>query len=197
MFTGIIEEIGTVKKIIDYGNYKKVTINCKYVLSDVKLGDSIATDGICLTVEHKTPNTYTAHIMNQTIKMTSFNNLKIGQHVNLERAILPTTRFGGHIVSGHIDYIGTIKNIQKGSTIIFTISTEKEAFDTIINQGSITINGISLTVFNIKNNEFSVSIIPETIKNTNLQYLRINDKVNLETDIVGKYILNITRRYHE
>lgn len=184
MFTGIVEEVGSV---VNPGN--KLKIKCKKILSDIKLGDSIAVNGICLTVTEFNLDSITVDVMNETLNKTYLGSMKKNDLVNLERAMLANGRFGGHIVSGHIDGTGIIKEIKKdGISIWYTIIAEDRILNYIVEKGSIAIDGISLTVAYIDKKVFKVSVIPHTQKNTILLYKNIGDKVNLENDIVGKYI---------
>lgn len=184
MFTGIVEEVGS---IVNPGN--KLKIKCKKILSDIKLGDSIAVNGICLTVTEFNSDSITVDVMNETLNKTYLGSMKKNDLVNLERAMLANGRFGGHIVSGHIDGTGIIKEIKKdGISIWYTIIAEDRILNYIVEKGSIAIDGISLTVAYIDENVFKVSVIPHTQKNTILLSKNIGDKVNLENDIVGKYI---------
>lgn len=184
MFTGIVEEVGSV---VNPGN--KLKIKCKKILSDIKLGDSIAVNGICLTVTEFNSDSITVDVMNETLNKTYLGSMKKNDLVNLERAMLANGRFGGHIVSGHIDGTGIIKEIKKdGISIWYTIIAEDRILNYIVEKGSIAIDGISLTVAYIDENVFKVSVIPHTQKNTILLSKNIGDKVNLENDIVGKYI---------
>lgn len=189
MFTGIIEEVGTVQAIQHSGGNSFIKISAEKILSDVHDGDSIAVNGVCLTVTDFSNNIFRADVMNETLNRSSLGSLKKGSPVNLERAMSANGRFGGHIVSGHIDGTGVISDIKKdGIAIWYTISTKPEIMRYIIEKGSIAIDGISLTVAKVTDNNFSVSIIPHTAQQTILLYKRIGDIVNLENDIVGKYI---------
>lgn len=184
MFTGIVEEIGS---IINPGN--KLKIKCKKILSDVNLGDSIAVNGICLTVTEFNTDSITVDVMNETLNKTYLGSMKKGDLVNLERAMPANGRFGGHIVSGHIDGTGIIRKIKKdGISIWYSISADNKILNYIVEKGSIAIDGISLTVAYIDEEVFKVSVIPHTQENTTLLSKNIGDKVNLENDIIGKYI---------
>lgn len=173
MFTGIIEEIGLIKSF----DGKKLVVECSKVLENTKIGDSIAIDGCCQTVVSMTENTFQANVSSETLKITK--GFRQGEKVNLERALTPSARMGGHIVQGHVDSVG-----------IYLGNMEFEVKDSryIIYKGSITVNGISLTVSKLDGNIFGVSIIPHTLEFTNLKNLRIGDKVNIETDILGRYV---------
>jgi len=188
MFTGIIEEVGTVTSVIAGAKSSRVTINANKIFSDLKLGDSVATNGVCLTVSDMTSTTFTADVMHETLKYTALAGLANGTKVNLERAMAANGRFGGHIVSGHIDGTGAICNMKNDdNAIIYTISTEPNITKYIVKKGSITIDGISLTVTHVDERNFSVSIIPHTLEETVLIERKIGSIVNLEVDILAKY----------
>ena len=187
MFTGIIEEIGKIQTVTQ----NKITIQVKKVLEGTKLGDSIAVNGVCLTVTGINTDCFDADISPETIRVTALGGLKSGSLVNLERAIPADGRFGGHIVSGHIDGKGKSKYIKKEGNffnLIFEVPYELTKY--IVKKGSITVNGISLTVAEINGNNVSIAIIPHTFENTNLKTLQIGDYVNIETDILAKYVEN-------
>ncbi len=189
MFTGIIEEVGKLKRLSKGGKESRIEISCKNILSDLHIGDSIAVNGVCLTVVSFTENSFTADVMNETFHRTNLGQLKTSESVNLERAMAANGRFGGHIVSGHIDGQGIIKSIKPDSNAIwFEIKTEKKILDYIVEKGSIAIDGISLTVARVDASSFYVSIIPHTLSETVLGHKKIGDSVNLENDMVGKYI---------
>lgn len=190
MFTGLVEEIGTISKIRKGINAYQISIEAKYILSDIKLGDSIATNGACLTVVEKNNSNFTVDIMAETVKLTSFDKMKLGDTVNLERAMRLSDRLGGHLVSGHIDGIGKINKIKKEDIAnIISIEAPQELLNQMLNKGSIAIDGISLTITHVSSKEFQVSIIPHTSKETTLLKKSIGDLVNLETDMIGKYVL--------
>lgn len=185
MFTGIVEEIGTIKALKPGG----LEVCAKKVLEDVHLGDSIAVNGVCLTVTSFTGSSFIVDVMPETFRRSSLSELSIGSRVNLERAMAANGRFGGHIVAGHIDDTGTVSSIKKEENAVWiTIATPPDLLKYIIEKGSITIDGISLTVASVTDCNFSVSIIPHTGKETILLDKRIGQKVNLECDMVGKYI---------
>lgn len=189
MFTGIIEEIGTIKNINTNGVSAQLNIASNIVLEGTKIGDSIAVNGVCLTVTSLTSNSFTADIMAETLRRSNLGNLVPQSKVNLERAMIANGRFGGHIVSGHIDGTGTIIETKpEGNAIWVKIKTSSEILKYIIQKGSITIDGISLTVAKITDQDFSVSIIPHTAENTTLLQKKVGEVVNLENDIVGKYV---------
>lgn len=187
MFTGIVEEIGIVKSVID-SEFGSITIDAKKVLEDVHIGDSIAVNGVCLTVTSFNSHSFTADVMGETVRRTSLSQLNKGSSVNLERAMIASGRFGGHIVSGHVDSIGKISRMKRdGNSIRVTIDTSYDTLRYIVEKGSICIDGISLTVTNIDNVGFSVSVIPHTMSETTLLNKKVGDNVNLETDIIAKY----------
>ncbi len=189
MFTGIIEEVGIIKSIQKSTNSIKLTIYANKIFQDLKIGDSIAVNGICLTVTKMNNNEFTADVMHETIDRTSLSTLKKGSTVNLERALLVSDRFGGHIVLGHIDGIGTITNIKKDNIAIwYTIKAEPNIMKYIVDKGSVAIDGISLTVAKVSKDNFSISAIPHTLENTTLLGKSINEVVNIENDCIGKYI---------
>lgn len=189
MFTGIIEEIGHVAAIKKGVKSVVLTIKAKKVLEDTKLGDSIAVNGVCLTVTNLAKGVFMADVMHETMNRSSLSKLKVGDELNLERAMLAGGRFGGHIVSGHIDGLGIIAEINKDDNAYwYKIKTSEEILRGIVMKGSICIDGISLTVADLDNTSFSVSIIPHTRENTILFKKQPGDCVNLENDIVGKYI---------
>lgn len=189
MFTGIIEEVGQIAGIKRQGDFAVLTINGSKVLTDAQLGDSIAVNGVCLTVTEFSPTHFCADVMAETLHRTSLGELRTGSPVNLERAMAANGRFGGHIVSGHIDGIGEIVSITPADNAVwYKIKSEPKIMRYIIEKGSITIDGISLTVVDCDERQFRVSIIPHTIKETNLSSKKIGSIVNLENDVVGKYV---------
>lgn len=190
MFTGIIEEIGIVKSI-SRGEKASIIVGCEKILDDMKIGDSIAIDGVCQTVTAFDKNSFSAQVSQETLNVTTLSKIKTGTKVNLERALTLNSRLGGHIVTGHIDGLAKLKNIQqKGEFYDITFEAEKDLTKYIVKKGSVAINGISLTVADINANEFSIALIPQTFKNTNLCQLRRGDFVNIEVDILAKYIEN-------
>lgn len=189
MFTGIIEEVGSVASIRKGAHSCVLTVNASRVLEDVHLGDSIATNGVCLTVTSFTSHSFSADVMHETLNRSSLGSLHIGSPVNLERAMLAGGRFDGHIVSGHIDGVGTISSIKEDDNAVwYTVEAPSNILRYIIEKGSITLDGISLTVAKVTNSNFSVSIIPHTRVQTNLASKKVGDVLNLENDLVGKYV---------
>lgn len=189
MFTGIVEELGTVKHLQKGTKSVVLTIEANKILSDASVGSSIAVNGVCLTVTSFTQTNFTADVMHETLKRSSLGSLVVGGKVNLERAMAANGRFGGHIVAGHIDDIGTISTIKKDDNAIwYTIETTDMLLRYVIAKGSIAIDGISLTVATLNKTNFSVSVIPHTLKNTVLAFKKVGDIVNLENDCIGKYV---------
>lgn len=189
MFTGIIEEVGEVLQLHKGKDSAQLTIKAHKVLEDVAIGDSIAVNGVCLTVTSFQAQSFTADVMHETLNRSSLAQLKNKSHVNLERAMIAGGRFGGHIVAGHVDGIGTIVDIQKDDVAVwYTIQAKEEIMRYIIEKGSIAIDGISLTVARVDENSFAISAIPHTIQHTTLWERKKGDSVNLENDMVGKYI---------
>ena len=185
MFTGIIEELGRLKNLSE----GRIEISCTKILEDMKIGDSISTNGICLTVTDFAENFFVADVMPETLRRTSLAELNSGGVVNLERAMKFTDRFGGHIVSGHIDGTGKILNFRaEGNAIVINISAEKNLLRQIAEKGSVALDGISLTVVDSDSENFSVSMIPHTREVTNFKFKRVGSLVNIETDILAKYI---------
>ena len=189
MFTGIVEELGRIERIERGANSIKLHISGDVIFSDVKLGDSVATNGVCLTVSALSGKTFTADVMPETLNRSSLGSLSAGGHVNLERAMPADGRFGGHIVTGHIDGMGKITKITKDDNAIWIkISADSSILRYVIEKGSITIDGISLTIADVSENDFAVSIIPHTASVTTLGKRKVGDTVNLEVDIIGKYV---------
>lgn len=189
MFTGIIEETGTVKKIIGHQTSGFIEIKAKKVLEGTNIGDSIAVNGVCLTVTKLQSDSFVADVMAETLRKTNLGSLPIGANVNLERAMAAGGRFGGHIVSGHIDGTGTIQCLKpEGNAVWVTIQAPAPILHLIVNKGSIAIDGISLTVAYVDDSVFKVSIIPHTGEETTLLKRKPGDIVNLENDVIGKYV---------
>lgn len=189
MFTGIIEEMGNMVRVESGSTSGKIQLQADKVLEGTKIGDSIAVNGVCLTVVELHGNGFTADVMPETLKRSNLGQLAPGSRVNLERAMAIDGRFGGHIVSGHIDGTGKIKKIwREQNAVWYTIDTSKEVMRYIVEKGSIAIDGTSLTVALVTENSFSVSIIPHTLGETVLGEKKAGDTVNLENDIIGKYV---------
>ena len=194
VFTGIIEEVGVVKSIRMGAQSAVITIQAEKVMEDIHVGDSIATNGVCLTVTSFDKNSYSVDVMHETLRRTNLGTLKSGSRGNLERAMAADGRFGGHIVAGHVDDPGTITSMEKDDNAIWiTIRTTPAVLKYIVEKGSIAIDGISLTVARVDDKSFAVSVIPHTGANTTLLEKKPGDTVNLETDMVGKYVEKLLR----
>ncbi len=189
MFTGLIEEIGYIEKITSQNSSGQLLIHAKTIQEGTKLGDSIAVNGVCLTVTNVTKTSFTADVMPETLKRSNLGNLQKGSPVHLERAMAANGRFGGHMVSGHIDGTGIISGKkQEGNAIRLFITADTPLLRQMIEKGSIAIDGVSLTVISVEQSQFSVGIIPHTSTQTILLDKKIGDSVNLETDVIAKYI---------
>lgn len=189
MFTGLIEEVGTIQSVRHGARSCVLTIGCRTVLEGSQIGDSIAVNGVCLTVTSMGGSYYTADVMAETMNRSSLGQLSTGAKVNLERAMPANGRFGGHIVSGHIDGTGTVQSIEPDDNAVwYTIAAKADLLRYIVEKGSITIDGISLTVAYVDDHCFKVSIIPHTQQVTALHDRKVGDIVNLECDIIGKYV---------
>ena len=188
MFTGIVEEIGTINNLVN----SALTIQAEKVLTDIKLGDSIAVNGTCLTVVNFTESKFSVDLAPETLRRTTFGDLNPGDPVNLERALSANDRFGGHMVQGHVDATGRVISIRdEGDSSIFRISNPKRLKPYLVEKGFIAIDGISLTIVKALTSSFTLSVIPYTRINTNLRDQRIGGKVNLEVDILAKYVENL------
>lgn len=195
MFTGIIEEIGILQTIQRGTRSVSLGIGCSKVLEGTKTGDSIAVNGVCLTVTGISGTGYTADVMPETLERSSLGALKKNSRVNLERAMAADGRFGGHIVAGHIDGTGMVQEIRKDETAVwYRIAADENVLRYIVEKGSVAVDGISLTVARVTGQDFSVSVIPHTQGVTNLTDRRAGDIVNLECDVIGKYVEKLCRR---
>jgi riboflavin synthase len=189
MFTGLIEEIGIIKGINSFGGGKKISIQCKKILSDSKVDDSIAVNGVCQTITEMTNDMFEFVSVEETLKKTTIKNWQINRKVNLERALKLSDRLGGHLLLGHVDTPSTVINkTALNTSTIFEIKIPSGFSKYVIPKGSIAIDGISLTIADLKEHSFTVSVIPHTTDNTILKFLNTGDEVNLEFDIIGKYI---------
>lgn len=190
MFTGIVEAVGTLAALTPKGDDMSIRVNCGTLdMQDVKLGDSIATNGVCLTVVAMTSTSYTADLSMETLSKTGFANYRIGDKVNLEKAMLPTTRFGGHIVSGHVDGVGEIiERHSVGRSVEFWVNVPSDIEKYIAQKGSITVDGISLTVNDLRKNAFKLTIVPHTSSETTIDDFQVGRKVNLEVDVMARYL---------
>jgi riboflavin synthase len=195
MFTGIIETLGTVSGMTKEGTNVRFEISSP-ITSELKVDQSVSHNGVCLTVVAVQGNTYSVTAIDETLKKTNLKSWAIGKKVNLERCMPANGRFDGHIVQGHVDQVGKIEKIsEQDGSWIFDFSYDPNIGNVTVEKGSITVNGTSLTCFNSKNGRFSVAIIPYTYEHTNFHALQIGDEVNLEFDIIGKYIQRIIRGY--
>ena len=195
MFTGIVEDVGLVKVLQKNRGCMKITVVSSKIVSDVKLGDSIAVNGVCLTVTNYNERELTMDVMPETVKATNLDVLAVGDPVNLERAMPANGRFGGHFVSGHVDGIGKIlRKRPLANAVYIDVELAEELIDYCIQKGSITIDGTSLTLFAVEKNSVTVSLIPHTYKETVLGMKNVGAHVNIETDLVGKYIMNQLQR---
>lgn len=189
MFTGIVEETGTVESVKKGVHSAVLTIRAEKVLEGLKMGDSIAVNGICLTVTAHSNHGFMADVMHETLNRSSLGGLRTGMRVNLERAMAADGRFGGHIVSGHVDGVGTVTQIQRDDTAVwYTVQAPPAILRYLVEKGSVTVDGISLTVARVSGHSFSVSVIPHTAQVTVLGERRVGDRVNLEADLIGKYV---------
>jgi riboflavin synthase len=189
MFTGIVESMGFIKEIASSGTNKSFWIESS-LSSSFKVDQSVAHNGVCLTVEDVQENLHKVTAVEETLNKTELNQWTVGYHVNMERSLLPTNRLDGHFVQGHVDSTGKCKNItDRQGSYEFEFEFPKKFTELVIEKGSIAVNGISLTAFNVKKHVFTVAIIPYTFDHTNLQFIKKGDQVNLEFDMIGKYIL--------
>lgn len=189
MFTGIVEELGRVKDIVQGNNFVKISVWCREILSDIKIGDSVAVNGICLTVTGLGNDWFAADVMPETMRRTNLGALNISGEVNLERALRLSDRLGGHIVSGHIDGTGVVgSKVQEGNAVWVTIEVSRDILKYMVLKGSVAIDGTSLTVAYVDDRCFKVSLIPLTTDITTLGTRKIGDSVNIECDVIGKYV---------
>ena len=191
MFTGIVEEVGSVVNISDNG----MTVRAEKVMSDLKLGDSIAVNGACLTAVSLSGSEFSVDLSPETMRRTSLGDLSAGDSVNLERALSASDRMGGHIVQGHVDGTGRVTSTKEdGDSIIFRVRTPARLMPYIVEKGFIAVDGISLTVVKVATSSFTLAVIPYTLRNTNLETLSVGARVNLEADILAKYVENLLKR---
>ena len=189
MFTGIIESLGTVESLQNVGGDVRLRIGTDLDMSDVHLGDSIATTGICLTVIDWGEHWYAADVSRESLNRTTLGSWKVGQRVNVEKAMLPTTRFGGHIVSGHVDAVGEITVVREDArSLYFEVTAPPEIARYLAEKGSITVDGISLTINHLRGHILSLNLIPHTAERTNIATWKSGSKVNLEVDVLARYI---------
>jgi len=193
MFTGIIEEVGSVKLIKGSANgARKLSIGCRTVLDDLKVGDSLAVNGVCLTIVERNDEQVEVEAVEETVKKTMIGSLKQGSRVNLERSVRLSDRLGGHLVQGHVDATGRVISIEKlPMSRMYRFKISRTLMKYLIPVGSISINGVSLTVAEKSSDSFKVAIIPHTFENTTFKYLRAGDSVNIEVDMIAKYVENL------
>ncbi len=199
MFTGIVEEVGTIKLLNTIGTDQSgLTVNCSMIQSDMRIGDSVAVDGVCLTTIRYNDTQVVFEISGETVKKTLFAQKKSGNRVNLERALLLTDRLGGHIVQGHVDSMATLLDInQLNSFYELEFSLPEDVKQYFVNKGSVCINGISLTIASLSADRFRVAIIPHTYRETTLSDLKTSDQVHIETDVIARYIERLLSRHQE
>jgi riboflavin synthase len=189
LFTGIVEELGTVEALERQSDSVRLTVRAATVLEDTGSGDSISVNGCCLTVAERTEATWTADVMAETLARTGLGVLAAGDRVNLERAVTAGTRLGGHLVQGHVDALGHVVRREPGEHWdVVTVAMPRELAPYLVDQGSVTVDGVSLTVVEAGEDEFTVSLIPETLRRTTLGFREPGDPVNLEVDVIGKYV---------
>ena len=192
MFTGLVEEVGRVKEFLKRGKGAYLEVECKKVIEDSKVGDSICVNGVCLTAVEVRKTSLTFFLSYETLKRSSFYLIRVGDFVNLERALKLSDRLGGHILQGHVDSTTKITGIKKeGESFRFNFALPKSYAHLLVEKGSVGVDGISLTVASLSSDAFSVAVIPHTYENTNLKYKRVGDLVNLEFDVLGKYVERI------
>ncbi|MBI5756690.1 MAG: riboflavin synthase [Nitrospirae bacterium] len=189
MFTGLIEELGTVKSVRIQSDVMLLSISAKVVTTGMKIGDSIAVNGACLTVVEVGGTAFSADVSRETIDKTNLGKIRVSDKVNLERPMMLSDRLGGHLVTGHVDSVGAIRGVnKKGTVLLFTFEAPHQVQKYLIYKGSIAVDGISLTVNEILGNKFTITIIPHTARMTTLGFKKVGDIVNLEADIIGKYV---------
>lgn len=195
MFTGIVQEVGILKEKTNSESKYQLVIEGNRVLRNVNKGDSIAINGVCLTVVDFDNNSFTADVMPETLRATNLSTLKIGSKVNLEQAVQADSFMGGHIVTGHVDTVGRVKKIkpEKNARVV-EIAVNKEITEFIVDKGSVAVNGVSLTIVKVLNDIFTISLIPETWNYTNLKLIKIGDQLNIETDLIGKYVVKMLKK---
>jgi riboflavin synthase len=189
VFTGIVEELGTVASVTDLGDAARIVVRGPLVTSDVHAGDSIAVNGVCLTVVDPQGESFAADVMDETLRRSTLGALAAGDHVNLERAARVDARIGGHIVQGHVDGVARIRSMEPTehwTTVTFDLPAGLSRY--LVEKGSITVDGVSLTVVEVSDAEFSVSLIPTTLEHTTLGSRQIGDRVNIEVDVLAKYV---------
>ncbi len=189
MFTGIVEEIGTIESIVRAGGGLRMKVAAKMILDGTKQGDSIALDGVCLTVEELSDGYFDCFVSTETLEVSTLARIRSGSKVNLERALTVGGRIGGHFMPGHVEAVGSLHSVQRtGEGYVFTFSFPEDFRQYVVPKGSVAVDGVSLTIADIHGDSFSVSVIPETYDNTTLRLKRVGDSVNLEPDLILKYV---------
>ncbi len=198
MFTGLVEEVGQIRRCQNRGDGLSLTIQASFILSDIAEGVSIAIDGVCLTVEHFTDDDFSVQAVGETVSRSTLGHKSVGHAVNLERAMPASGRFGGHFVQGHVDGVASIESIEKREPGYWlTVTAPEDIVKFIVEKGSITIDGLSLTVAAIDGAKIAVAIIPHTWSATTLQHKKVGDKINVEVDILAKYIYNFLQPWQK
>jgi riboflavin synthase len=198
MFTGLVEGVGKVKEISRFGKDLSITISPLLDMPDTRIGDSISVDGVCLTVTRVAPGSFSLDVSEETLSRSTLAGIKVGEEVNLERALRITDRLGGHLVSGHVDGVGKIlKKEQKQRSWVLRFGVEENLLRYIIEKGSVAVDGISLTVNRCDDRGFEVNVIPQTGKETGILKKKVGDPVNIETDLIGKYVEKFFLKSHE
>lgn len=196
MFTGIVEAIGTIQEAATTGGALRLTVAAPELLTDAAVGESVSVNGVCLTVTTTGPRGARFDVVPETVRRTTLKALRPGDRVNLERALRPTDRFGGHFVQGHVDAVGTVRSLERaGAGYVLEVDAPREVTDFLVDKGSVAISGVSLTVVRVDADGFSVALIPHTLSVTTLGLLKPGAAVNLEADIIGKYVARYVARY--
>ncbi len=189
MFTGIVEEIGKIESIVRAGGGLRMRVAAKVVLGGTKQGDSIAVDGVCLTVEERADGYFDCFVSTETLEVSTMAQIRSGSEVNLERALAVGGRIGGHFMQGHVEAVGSLHSVQRtGEVYVFIFSFPEDFKQYVVSKGSVAVDGVSLTIADLRSDNFSVSVIPETYDNTTLRLKRVGDSVNLEPDLILKYV---------
>lgn len=196
MFTGIIEEVGQIVAVTDSGDFRRIAIRAPEVISGIEAGSSVATDGVCITAREVEGDRFTADLSRETLERTTLKHATAGTQVNLERSMAVDGRFGGHIVQGHVDGVGRIRSFDRaGDDWILQVEYDRSDSLPLVSKGSVAVDGISLTVSALEEQTFSIAIIPFTLENTNLQHRKPGDEVNVEFDVLAKYVEKLVSGY--
>lgn len=195
MFTGLIEEIGTIEQIQKHRGTLRFTLSVKEVVKDLAIDDSVALNGVCLTVVEFSKSNFQVEAVEETLNKTTFGSLKNGSQINLERSLRFSDRMGGHFVQGHVDAVGEVAAVQRQEGgVLLSIKLPAHLLKYVISEGSIAIDGVSLTIARLKENQITISLIPHTLDKTTLANLKVADNVNIEVDLIGKYVERILTR---